>query len=74
MTPEGVVNTKLYELSRNPPKCLLCDKQAVTTAAHLPVCKNHWQLYQQEAKQYLPHSQRPIYQSLLRAEEKRNQK
>jgi hypothetical protein len=49
------------------PKCVLCDLDAVTTAAHVPVCEEHHEAYQKEAKKYLPGNQRPIYASLMQA-------
>lgn len=44
--------------------CVLCGKPAVTTAAHIPVCEEHWLAYALEGKQYLPDDQRPVWQSL----------
>jgi len=50
------------------PRCLLCFKPAITTAAHLPVCEEHWREYEDEAKQYLSYEQRLVYQRLLAAQ------
>ena len=34
------------------PKCHLCDNEAITTAAHIPVCEKHNELYVTEAEMY----------------------
>ncbi len=51
----------------DPPICVLCEKKAVTTAIHIPVCEDHWQEYKVEAKQYLPDCYRPFKAKLLGA-------
>jgi hypothetical protein len=43
-------------------KCILCAREAITTAAHVPVCQKHDEEYQAEAKQYL--DERPFYERL----------
>lgn len=50
------------------PVCVLCGQPAITTAAQILVCDEHWQAYKAEASQYLPLVLRPVYQSLLQAE------
>lgn len=47
------------------PSCVICGVKAVTTAAHIPVCQQHWEAYDAEAKSY-PQA-RPFY-DLLQAE------
>jgi hypothetical protein len=54
---------------RAKPKCVLCDREAITTAAHIPVCEEHHRAYQEEGRQYLAY--RPVYQKLLDAHQKR---
>jgi hypothetical protein len=49
------------------PYCVLCKEQALTTAAHIPVCERHYEEYKREARQYLPEGKRKFYQRLLRA-------
>lgn len=46
-------------------KCTLCDQEAITTAAHIPVCEKHWQMYKEEGQQYLSH--RPFWELLQKA-------
>jgi len=47
------------------PKCVLCDRPAITTAAQSPVCAEHDRAYADEAKRDLPLHQRPVYLALL---------
>ena len=47
---------------------MLCDKEAITTVAHILVCAEHEKEYQEEGCKYLPFSQRPFYQRLLAAQ------
>lgn len=61
-TIEKALDTKL--------KCVLCNKEAITTAAHIPVCEEHHNQYAEEGRQYL--SYRPFYEKLQQAYEKRN--
>jgi hypothetical protein len=49
--------------------CVLCDKKAITCSAQIPTCAEHSGQYEQEAARYLPLSQRPFYQRLIRAYE-----
>jgi hypothetical protein len=46
-------------------KCKLCDKEAITTAVHIPVCKEHDDEYQEEGRKYLPDHSRPFLQRLI---------
>jgi hypothetical protein len=55
------------------PTCVLCDKEAVTTAAHIPVCEEHWNAYALEGRLYLPMQDRKVYLALLAAEAARKQ-
>lgn len=48
-------------------KCVLCCSEAVTTAAQIPVCKEHYAAYQKEGRKCLPFSERVVYQKLLKA-------
>lgn len=50
-------------------KCVLCGKEAITTAAHIPVCMEHYNKYAEEGKQYP--SYRPFYEKLLKADNER---
>ena len=50
-----------------PPKCVLCNDTAITTAVQIPVCKKHYNEYAKEAKKYLPEYQRVFYKRLLEA-------
>lgn len=49
-----------------PPTCVLCGKPAVGTAAHKPVCQEHYDAYAAEGRQYLPLEKRLIYLELMR--------
>jgi len=55
-------------------KCVLCDKEAITTAAHIPVCKEHYEQYATEGRRYWV--DRPFYLKLLaaQAEQKRKER
>lgn len=53
-----------------PPKCALCDKDAITTAAHIPVCEQHHNAYQEEGRKYLPESERVVWKALNQAVQK----
>jgi hypothetical protein len=44
-------------------KCVLCDQDAITTAAQIPVCLKHYNEYAEEGRKYL--SYRPFYELLL---------
>ena len=50
-------------------KCTLCGCDAVTTAAHIPVCAQHWLEYANEAERYLPYSMRDCWRKLIAAHE-----
>ncbi len=50
-----------------PPKCVLCDETAITTAVQIPVCRKHYKQYADEAKLYLPEHERTFYKKLLEA-------
>ena len=50
-------------------KCVLCDRTAIGTAAHIPVCEQHHCQYQKEGRQYLPPQRREVYRKLCRAAE-----
>jgi hypothetical protein len=54
-----------------PPKlyCVICGKEATGTAAMIPVCDEHWRMYDEEGRKYLPMHQRTFYLQLLEAEE-----
>lgn len=56
------------------PRCVLCDEEAITTAAGILVCEKHHDQYKCEAMCYLPMSQRIFYQRLLRAERSRQKR
>lgn len=47
------------------PKCILCREKAVTTAAQIPVCEEHWIRYAAEAK---ADGERPFYTMLVNAD------
>ena len=49
------------------PKCVLCERPAISTAAHIPVCEQHHSQYQEEGRQYLPPQKREVYRQLCRA-------
>lgn len=53
----------------DPPKCILHpDRVAITTAAHILICKECDDSYQEEARKYLPMVERNFYQKLLDAD------
>lgn len=52
--------------------CVLCDEKAITTAAHIPVCKAHFEAYANEGRKYLPESQRRVWQAIQRAAQRVN--
>ena len=54
-------------------KCVLCKNEAVTAAAHEPVCMDCFELYSQEAAKYLPHHERTVFQQILNAGNARRQ-
>ena len=45
--------------------CVACKTKAVTTAAQIPVCEEHWKQYEAEAKRYLPLPERKVYRMLF---------
>lgn len=47
------------------PKCVICGKDATTTAAQILVCDGHYKEYADEAKKYLPECKRDFYNKLL---------
>lgn len=47
-------------------KCIVCKKEAITTAAHIPVCRKHYFEYVREARAYPKH--RPFYDMLRQKE------
>ena len=50
-------------------KCTLCGCDAATTAAHIPVCAQHWEEYAKEAGAYLPDERRDVWLKLIAAHE-----
>jgi len=51
-------------------RCVICGKEAVTTAAHIPVCMEHWEKYRDEGrKNAMDGSNRPFYRELQEASE-----
>jgi len=55
-------------------KCVLCDKQAIGTAAHIPVCEEHYKAYDEEGFKYLPLAERKVYLRLIAAYEEQTGK
>ena len=45
--------------------CILCKEDCYSFAAHIPVCKTHYEEYVAEAEKYLLFEERHFYQSLL---------
>lgn len=48
-------------------QCVLCEKDAVTTAGHIPVCEDHHREYIHEGKLYLPEARRVFWERLQEA-------
>ena len=55
-------------------KCALCDNNAVTTAAHIPVCQIHFAEYAAEAARYLPDGERVVLRQLRAVESQRGRR
>lgn len=53
-------------------RCAICNSEAITTAAHIPVCEYHWHEYADEGEKYLPDHARPVLQKLIIAHESPN--
>ena len=51
----------------------MCNNEAVTAAAHEPVCRAHFDAYAQEAAEYLPHHERTVFRQILNAGNARKQ-
>lgn len=47
--------------------CVLCGQEAITTVGHIPVCAEHDRQYQEEGRQYLPYSERAVWQRIQQA-------
>ena len=47
--------------------CVLCHREAIGTAGHIPVCAEHYRQYKEEGQQYLPAPQREVWHSLQQA-------
>lgn len=59
-------------MNASAPVCVMCGEPSITTAAHIPVCQNHWDEYKKEAMQYP--SERPVFCAMIEADKKRNAK
>lgn len=57
----------------NTPKCVLCDQEAITTAAQILVCQAHHSEYQREIKMFVDNKvqhtlDRPFFNRLREAD------
>lgn len=68
MTLEQAQGHKRKMMNGQKAQCVLCNEQAVTTAAGILVCSKCHDDYQAEGRQYLPFGQRVVYQRLLMAQ------
>lgn len=51
--------------------CVMCSNKAVTTAAHIPVCQEHWEAYAKEAKDYP--TERPVFDAMCQERDRQEQ-